>query len=158
MDMNNAALLIIDVQKGLDDPALGRNRNNPQAEATMALLLSEWRKRKGNPNAPAYSAAKAGLPHRTHQEPRQGTRRQRRSCQLRDAGGGGDPHLRPDEPDPHRLHAVEDPARTFRPAAGDRRHGGLAVLRRLLVLHRRGVRPFEWARHLLTAGAPKLAA
>ena len=43
--MNNSALLIIDVQKGLDDPALGRNRNNPQAEANMALLLSEWRKR-----------------------------------------------------------------------------------------------------------------
>ena len=30
--MNNTTLLIIDVQKGLDDPALGRNRNNPQAE------------------------------------------------------------------------------------------------------------------------------
>ena len=43
--MNNTALLIIDVQKGLDDPALGRNRNNPQAEANMALLLSEWRRR-----------------------------------------------------------------------------------------------------------------
>ena len=43
--MNNTALLIIDVQKGLDDPALGRNRNNPQAEANMALLLSQWRKR-----------------------------------------------------------------------------------------------------------------
>ena len=43
--MNNTALMIIDVQKGLDDPALGRNRNNPQAEANMALLLSEWRRR-----------------------------------------------------------------------------------------------------------------
>ena len=43
--MNNTALLIIDVQKGLDDPTLGRNRNNPQAEANMALLLSEWRRR-----------------------------------------------------------------------------------------------------------------
>ena len=43
--MDNTALLIIDVQKGLDDPALGRNRNNPQAEANMALLLSEWRRR-----------------------------------------------------------------------------------------------------------------
>ncbi len=43
--MNNTALLIIDAQKGLDNPALGRNRNNPQAEANMALLLSEWRRR-----------------------------------------------------------------------------------------------------------------
>ena len=43
--MDNTALLIIDVQKGLDDPALGRNRNNPQAESNMALLLSEWRRR-----------------------------------------------------------------------------------------------------------------
>ena len=66
--MNNAALLIIDVQKGLDDPALGRNRNNPQAEANMALLLSEWRRR----NRPvihirlcsieAHSPLRPGLP------------------------------------------------------------------------------------------------
>ena len=44
--MNKTALLIIDVQKGLDDPALGRNRNNPQAESNMALLLAEWRRRE----------------------------------------------------------------------------------------------------------------
>lgn len=42
--MNKTALLVIDVQKGLDDPSLGR-RNNPQAEANIALLLAEWRKR-----------------------------------------------------------------------------------------------------------------
>ena len=44
--MNKTVLLIIDVQKGLDDPAVGRNRNNPQAESNMALLLSEWRRRE----------------------------------------------------------------------------------------------------------------
>lgn len=40
--MNNTALLVIDVQKGLDNPALGE-RSNPQAEANIARLLAEWR-------------------------------------------------------------------------------------------------------------------
>lgn len=39
-----AALLIIDVQQGLDNPAFGE-RNNPQAEAQMARLLTAWRER-----------------------------------------------------------------------------------------------------------------
>jgi len=43
--MEKTALLIIDVQKGLDDPSLGK-RNNPDAETNIALLLSEWRKHK----------------------------------------------------------------------------------------------------------------
>ena len=45
MRMNNTALLVIDVQKGLDDPSLGR-RSTPAAEANIALLLAQWRQRR----------------------------------------------------------------------------------------------------------------
>jgi nicotinamidase-related amidase len=38
----NPALVVIDVQQGLDDPAWGQ-RNNPQAERNMARLLRVWR-------------------------------------------------------------------------------------------------------------------
>jgi len=43
---NNPALLLIDVQKGIDQ--IGPDRNNPQAEERMAELLVAWRS-KGLP-------------------------------------------------------------------------------------------------------------
>ena len=43
--MTAPALLIIDVQKAIDDASWGSDRNNPHAEATIARLLEEWRRR-----------------------------------------------------------------------------------------------------------------
>ncbi len=39
---DKTALIIIDVQDGLDDPLLGK-RNNPDAESNIARLLAAWR-------------------------------------------------------------------------------------------------------------------
>jgi nicotinamidase-related amidase len=42
--MNKKALLVIDVQKGFDNPSWGK-RNNPDAESNIASLISKWRKK-----------------------------------------------------------------------------------------------------------------
>jgi nicotinamidase-related amidase len=42
--MNNVALIVIDMQKGFDEPSWG-TRNNPDAEKKVTLLISAWRKK-----------------------------------------------------------------------------------------------------------------
>jgi len=44
MNRDTGTLVVIDVQRAFDDPAWGQ-RNNPQAEANVARLLSSWRER-----------------------------------------------------------------------------------------------------------------
>jgi nicotinamidase-related amidase len=46
MDLGDAfALIVVDLQRGFDDPAWGRP-NNPGCEANVARLVTEWRRRR----------------------------------------------------------------------------------------------------------------
>lgn len=79
----NAALLIIDLQRAIDDPrwAAEGPRNNPQAEANVARLLAAWRK-LGRPifhvrhdsTEPdsAYRPGRAGAPFKLEASPAPG--------------------------------------------------------------------------------------
>jgi nicotinamidase-related amidase len=39
------AFVVIDVQRAIDDPSWGSDRNNPDAEANIARILAHWRAR-----------------------------------------------------------------------------------------------------------------
>lgn len=77
---SNTALILIDIQKGFDEPYWGR-RNNPDAEANAASLLEGWRDSKRpifhiqhlslNPNSPLHPDH-PGHHHKDLVRPREG--------------------------------------------------------------------------------------
>lgn len=74
-------LMILDVQKGFDDPYWGK-RNNPQAEENILRLLIEWRKRKWKviyskhlsvlPQSPLYHKNKTATDIKEALQPQEG--------------------------------------------------------------------------------------
>ena len=109
--------------------------------------------KEGNPNAPAYSASKAGR-DRADEIARQGARQLRHRGQLHHAGGGEDRDLRSDDEAAYRFHAVENSARALCRGRRDRGFGRLLRLGRLLLHHRRGVRHFRRPGDLLNGSGP----
>ena len=105
--------------------------------------------KEGNPNASAYSAAKAGVIALTKSLGKELAELRHRG-QLHHPGRRPHPDLRADQPAAHRLHARQDPPRPLRAGRGDREHGGLAGLGRELVHHRCRVRPERRPRDLLS--------
>src|SRR5256885_447277 len=77
------ALLIVDVQRAIDDPRWGDDRNNPGAEANIARLLARWRERgwavvhirhaSREPNS-TYRRGQSGFEFKAEVMPREGER------------------------------------------------------------------------------------
>lgn len=76
--MANPALILVDMQQGLDDPWYGV-RNNPAAESNASRLLEHWREKSWplvhiqhlstNPESPLFPD-KPGVPHKPEIAPR----------------------------------------------------------------------------------------
>lgn len=79
MNLSRAALLVVDVQRGFDDPIWGP-RNNPEAEANIARIVSAWRETgrllfhilhdSTSPNSPLRPGQPGNLP-KPEVEPRE---------------------------------------------------------------------------------------
>lgn len=82
-EMSAPALLIIDLQKAIDDPSWGNDRNNPDAESNIADLLAFWRQRRWpifhvrhlsrEPNS-TYRPGQPGAEFKNESVPREGER------------------------------------------------------------------------------------
>ncbi|MDN4527685.1 cysteine hydrolase family protein [Fictibacillus fluitans] len=78
IEFDQPALLVLDVQKGFDEPYWGE-RNNKHAEEKIAFLLGEWRKKQWevihtqylslNPESPLYYKKEAGIQFKEGCEP-----------------------------------------------------------------------------------------
>jgi len=68
--------------------------------------------KEGNPNAVAYSASKAGVISLTKSLGKE-LAQSGRAGELRNAGGGEDRDLRPDDRNAHQVHALQDPDARF---------------------------------------------
>ena len=80
MNLSRAALLVVDVQKGFDDPFWGP-RNNPEAEANIERIVASWREAgrplfhilhdSTSPSSPLRPGTAGNLP-KPEAEPREG--------------------------------------------------------------------------------------
>ena len=62
------ALIVIDAQRGFDDPVWGAACNNPQAEGNIARLLAAWRQDRRPIHHVQHMSRNPGSPLRPGQE------------------------------------------------------------------------------------------
>lgn len=99
---SDAALLVVDMQTGFDDPSWG-SRNNPNAEANVAALIAAWRSAGArvihvhhdslDPSSPLRRGAPGNAPKR-ETRPQRGERTYRKSVNSAFIGTGLEADLR----------------------------------------------------------------